>query len=272
MLQMSSEPVPEIIQWRLTLYQDAKTLAPTRYELRCDYGLTAPNQPGLARAIRTLERQGVWTRSKGSKSNSNATLFDLKGALALVQIDDNILHVLNPDRSLMIGNGGWSYTLNRAERAEKPVDVALARSAPDMSRQVLPLATGRSVFGVFEGRSPCKGIAGELQIPTHDGCMKAKWRVTLYQSPETLAPTTFRVEGTLHRNGGMEGNWARVHGRNNNREAIVYRLTPNGNGPAVFLLKGDDNVLFFLNQNQQPLVGTTDFSYTLNRRPPSGWS
>jgi hypothetical protein len=70
----------------------------------------------------------------------------------------------------------------------------------------------------------------------------------------------------------MEGNWARVHGRNNNREAIVYRLTPNGNGPAVFLLKGDDNVLFFLNQNQQPLVGTTDFSYTLNRRPPSGWS
>jgi hypothetical protein len=261
LLQIPSHPAPEVIRWKLTLHQDKKTLDPTRYELRCEYGLTAPGEPGLAKRINTLERKGEWTRSKGSRSNAGAVVFNLKGALSLVQIDDNVLHVLNPDRSLMVGDSGWSYSLNRMERAEKPVDPALDRS-PDMSYKIAPLATGRTVFGIFEGRSPCTGIAVQLQIPANAACMKAKWRITLYQNPGTLAPTTYRVEGTLYRPAGSEGNWALVR----DRGATVYRLTPGSNGPPLYLLEGDDNVLFFLNQKRQPLVGTLDFSYTLNRR------
>lgn len=266
LLQIPSNPEPEVIRWKLTLHQDEKTLAPTRYELRCDYGLTAPGEPGLAKVLNTVQRQGAWTKSKGSKPDSGAAVFELKGTLSLLQIDRNILHVLNPDRSLMIGNGGWSYSLNRDEQAEKRVDADAGTSEPDMSYQIAPLASGPKVFGVFEGRSPCKGIAGQLQIPVHPACQKAKWRVTLYQHPETLAPTTYRVEGTLYRRGAGQGNWTRIRGSQNNPQAIVYLLTPGDGSPALYLLKGDDNVVFFLNQNQQALVGDIYFSYTLNRR------
>jgi hypothetical protein len=194
------------------------------------------------------------------------TLYELNGAVSLVQVDTNILHVLNPDRSLMIGNGGWSYTLNRAEHSEKPVDRVLALAQPDMPYRISPLATGPTVFGVFEGRTPCQGIARELKISVDAACTKAKWRVSLYQNPETLAPTTYKVEGSLHRRGAREGNWTLIRGTQKGPNAIVYRLAPTKTEPALFLLKGDDNVLFFLDQDRNPLVGHGDFSYTLNRR------
>jgi hypothetical protein len=45
----------------------------------------------------------------------------------------------------------------------------------------------------------------------------------------------------------------------------VYQLSPTPDQSALLLLKGDDNVLFLLNQKREPLVGHADFSYTLNR-------
>ena len=78
------------------------------------------------------------------------------------------------------------------------------------------------------------------------------------------------MEGTLYRRDAAEGNWTRIQGGQNDPETVLYGLTPGNNGPPLYLLKGDDNVLFFLNQNQQPLVGNLDFSYTLNRRSHPG--
>ena len=183
-------------------------------------------------------------------------------SLSFVKIGDNLLHLLNPDGSLMVGNGGWSYTLNRADQAEKPGDASVT---PDMSYKISPLATGPNVFGVFEGRSPCHGIARELKLPQHAGCMKVKWRITLYQNPETSAPTTYKVEGTLHRQGAREGAWSIVHGTKADTKAIVYQLSPTQTEAALLLWKADENVLFFLNRDLEPMVGHADFSYTLNR-------
>jgi len=42
-------------------------------------------------------------------------------------------------------------------------------------------------------------------------------------------------------------------------------LNPTPTEAALLLLKADDNILFFLNQNREPMVGHADFSYTLNR-------
>jgi hypothetical protein len=145
-------------------------------------------------------------------------------SLSFVKVGENLLHLLNPDGSLMVGHGGWSYTLNGAHRAEKRVDRSLAINAPDMSYKILPLATGPTVFGVFEGRSPCHGIARELKIPQHAGCLKVKWRVTLYQDPETSAPTTYRAEGSLHRERAREGAWSIIRGATTDPSAIVYQL------------------------------------------------
>jgi hypothetical protein len=268
-LRIPTNGAPELIEWKLTLYQDATAHTPSRYELHCDYGLTVPNKPGLAKDVKTLERQGTWTLSKGTKSNPDAVVYEFNGAISLLQVDSNILHVLNPDRTLMIGNGGWSYTLNRTDHAEKRPEQALMQSQPDMSYQISPLATGPTVFGVFEGRSPCQGIARELKKSVHAGSAKVKWRVTLYQNPETLAPTTYKVESSLHRRNPREGDWSIVRGTQKDPNAIVYRLAPTKDEAALFLLKGDDNVLFFLDQSRNPLVGHCEFSYTLNRRTTS---
>src|SRR6187401_1782030 len=65
-LGISSNGAPEIIEWKLTLHRDPKMLEPTRYELHCNYGATAPNNPGIAAPVKTLERQGTWKIAKGT--------------------------------------------------------------------------------------------------------------------------------------------------------------------------------------------------------------
>ena len=264
-LRIPTNGAPELMEWKLTLYQDSKA-APSRYELHCRYGSTAPNKPGLAKDVKTLERQGTWTISKGTKSNPDATVYELDGAVSLYQVDANVLHVLNPDCTLMFATSGWSYTLNRTEHAEKSPDRALVLAQPDMSYQIAPLASGPTVFGVFEGRSPCQGIARELKSQVNAGCNKVKWRVTLYQNAETRTPTSYRIEGTLYRQNAREGQWTIMRGTAKDPNAIVYQLAAAKSEPAIFLLKGDDNVLFLLDQKRNPFVGGCDFSYTLNRR------
>lgn len=253
---------PELIEWNLTLYRNS------RYELRCRYGATVPNKPGLQKDVHRLERDGAWSIGKGMKSNFDATVYELEGGASFFQVDSNILHVLNPDRSLMFATSGWSYTLNRMEHAEKPPSQALVLDQPDMSYQIAPLASGPNVFGVFEGRSPCQGIARELKSPVHAGCSKIKWRVTLYQDPKTQGPAAYKVEGSLHRRRAREGTWTITRGTPRDPKAVVYQLAAKDE-PTLFLLKGDDNVLFFLDQNRNPMVGHCDFSYTLNRRVPA---
>lgn len=253
------------VQWELTLYQNPKNQSPTSYKLRCHHKAVTSRASGKDSKPGRLEKEGVWKLAKGTKFNPEAMVVELDGLLSLFKVDENLLHVLNPDRSLMVGNGGWSFSLNRASAAERPEPPPPA-NAPSVSYSLAPLATGPDVFGVFEGRSPCLGIARELKIALDLHRMKAKWRVTLYQNPETQAPTTYRVEGTLHRLGAREGSWSIIRGTKADPAAIVYRLAPAKGEETLFLLKGDDNVLFFLDQKQKPLVGHADFSYTLNRR------
>lgn len=54
---------------------------------------------------------------------------------------------------------------------------------------------------------------------------------------------------------------------------IIYRVYSDKWTRSLSLLKGDDNILFFIDADWRLLVGNEDFSYTLNRRkaeyPPS---
>ena len=205
-------------------------------------------------------------RSRGPRQQFIESAWRSRSALCpLFKLSDGLLHLLNPDGSLAVGNGGESYTLNRADLSEKPGDLALAMSAPEMSYKISPLATGPTVFGVFEGRTPCLGISRELKIPQSGACIKAKWRVTLYRNPETQAPTTYKTEGSLFREGAREGAWSMTRGTATDASATVCQLHPTPTQPALSLWKADDNVLLFLNQNREPLVGHADFSYTLNQ-------
>jgi hypothetical protein len=259
-------PIPEEAElplvWQLSLY-DTKTAAPATYALRCEFRLPASTQ-GEKAAPKILEKRGAMSLSQGTKSNPQATVYELEGAFSLLKLNADVLHLLNRDRSLMVGNGGWSYTLYRTAAAEKIAPPPRA-DKPSVSYTLTPLASGPSVLGVFEGRSPCYRIADALKLPVED-CMKAKWRVTLYQDPSKQTPTTYKIEGTLHRAGAREGRYAIVQGSADDPQAVVYQLAPTQKEAGLHLLKGDDNVLFFLDADRKPLVGHADFSYTLNRK------
>jgi hypothetical protein len=186
--------------------------------------------------------------------------------LAFAQVGENLLHPLDAERGLMLGDGGHSYTLCRADAAEKQVDPALALTIPDMSYTIAPLAMGDTVFGVFEGRTPYQIIARQLNIQRHSAGFKAKWRITLYKDPATGRPTTYKVEGTLFRRDVREGTWTIGRGTKDDEKAVVFELAAAGTQETIQLLQGDNDVLFFLDSERRPLVGHADFSYTLNRR------
>jgi hypothetical protein len=239
----------ERVRWKVTLQRD-----PARYELQYEYGASAKGV-----------REGEWNVRRGIKSDPRAIVYDLRGAFALAQVDVNLIQVLDDDGNYRIGNGGWSFTLNRSDHAEELVDEEAARTVPDMSYPVSSLSTGPDVYAVFGGRTPCQGIARQLNVRVPRGCSKAKWRLTLYRDPATRVPTRYKVEGSLFTGGAREGSWKIVRGLGEDSDALVYRLDATATQPELLLLKGDENVLFMLNEARDPRVGHAEFSYTLDR-------
>jgi hypothetical protein len=139
-----------------------------------------------------------------------------------------------------------------------------------------PIPKGPSVLGVFEGRPPCKGLAEQLRIATDADCAKLKCVLIFYRDSLTMEPAKFTLsisgggdvvkqEGSSYRQKVLEGKWGIVRGIKSNENAEVYRLDFGKPGIYLYLLKGDDNVLFVLDENKEFRVGNQEFSYTLNR-------
>jgi hypothetical protein len=240
-LRIPSQAACDLIQWQLWIDEG-------RYRLRVIYGASVQGEPGPGNPV-TIAREGTAT-SKGR-------LYVLEGGPSFRFIAPNVIHAIDSNSRLMRGNGGWSYTLYWANGAEPAAGLPL----PSMSYPVAPLSTGPMVAGAFEGRSPCQRIARQLRIMVDRGCFKAKWRLTLYQNPQTHAPTTYKIEGSLFADGAREGSWQIL-----TKPAVVYRLAAAGGQPALSLLEGDKDVLFLLGSDLRPMSGNADWSYTLNRR------
>lgn len=122
-------------------------------------------------------------------------------------------------------------------------------NVPSKTTGRMPIASGPTVLGVFDGRFPCAEIYRDWKLPARPECQKLKWSLTLFHDPETQQPTTY----SLNR-GKREGKWA-----------IVYQLDSDKPEVSVYLLKGDDNVLFVLDQQRHFRVGNAYLSYNLNR-------
>ncbi|MGA0560144.1 hypothetical protein ACO2Q8_26010 [Larkinella sp. VNQ87] len=137
---------------------------------------------------------------------------------------------------------------------------ARATNTPSKTYSRTPLAEGPTVVGTFEGRFPCAEIYRDWKMPVRPECVKLKWGLTLFQDPATHQPTTYR----LNRN-TREGTWAIVRGTKTDPNAVVYQLDSDKPEVSIYLLKGDDNVLFVLDQERNFRVGNDYLSYTLNR-------
>ena len=121
------------------------------------------------------------------------------------------------------------------------------------------------MIGVFDGRTPCRDLAKQINEIVTTECTKIKWRLTLYKNADSVNQGTYELIGFVYKKDNPRmGKWHIVKGIESNPEAIVYQLDQDGREP-LFLMKGDDNILFFLDQEKKLMAGNRDFSYTLNR-------
>ena len=239
----------ERITWELVL--SGRT--PSSFVLRIVYGMQARNAPGFDAGGTAITLNGDATA--GGDAIVRLSLERAARSLAFRKIGHNLLHLLDERSALMIGNGGWSYTLSRAGTAIEPD--APASFVPASDRNL-------SAAAVFDGRTPCQGIAAQMGVRAGTNCAKLKWRLKLYHDTATRAPTRYVLEGTLYRSAPRTGRWTVVT-RKDNPNVLVYQLDPDRPGATLSLLRADDNILFFLNRDGGFLVGDSFFSYTLNR-------
>ncbi|MFC5409327.1 hypothetical protein ACFPMF_08425 [Larkinella bovis] len=115
MLSIPTTTECEMIQWNLALYRDPRNQNPTVYKLHYTYGMSKPSTTGFQDGMGSGTKEGNWSMQQEGK---NKTFYRLEPsasapAISFVRLDDNLLHLLDPDGKLMIGHAGWSYTLNR---------------------------------------------------------------------------------------------------------------------------------------------------------------
>ncbi|HET6768054.1 MAG TPA: hypothetical protein VFH08_11665 [Chitinophagaceae bacterium] len=227
----------DFIRWRLSLTD-------VMYKLECNYGIGRPNTNGFVKDGKKVVLTGAVKRQE------NIYILQNKNAgLRLAELNANLLHILNEDNRLLIGNGGWSYTINR-------IDPSINDKSTISAKQVVV-----SDSAVFEGRTPC-GVPGIIERGKE--CYKLKWLIVLYGNAAKNEPTSYKIIGTPYRaEGGRRGNWTITSGRNGQ---ISYHLIDEKGKPFIHLLKLDEGVLVFTDAKGNLLVGDLDFSYTLNRR------
>jgi hypothetical protein len=270
LLNIPAEAQCDRTKWNLTLYANPRTQSPTTYRLRSEYGYHVDNRTLIMKGSHV--REGNWRIATGGKADRYAPVYQLdpsdpQRTIAFQRIDSNIIHLLERDGSLVIGNAAQSFTLSRID---KPTNAAFALEEVSIKRLAstpnVPTSTPVRVFG---GRTPCREVAGQLKHPVAADCMKLKWELTLNQDPKTFNPTTFKMRGTLFRDFEREGKWSILQGRSADANATIYKLDFDKVERPLFLLKADDNILFFLHNDGSLMVGNSDFSYTLNRESDS---
>src|SRR5687768_13397210 len=90
----------DFIRWKLKII-DLK-----EFNLSCSYGIGKPNTNGFT------DEKKLQVNGTVNAKDQVITLSSQAKVLSLLILNDNIIHILNKDGSMMVGNGGWSYTLN----------------------------------------------------------------------------------------------------------------------------------------------------------------
>ncbi len=244
------------IKWRVSLFDSGK------YDLTREWGFHIDNRTYLPKG--TASFTGTWKIGKGRTGDPNGVVVQLDGdkpnSIGFALFDQNILHLLDPNKSLTLGDSGASYTLSRTGKSAFLPNGTSGATDRDETAETN-----------FSGRSPCREIAQQINHPVDADCFKLKWSINFYRDQQTRTPTTYRLWGTLYRNEARgtetirEGKWKVTKGTKNDPNAIVYELDSFGSDGPILLLKADRDVLFFTTKDGRVLVGNEDFSYTLNR-------
>ena len=224
----------DFIRWQLKI-TDLK-----EFRLSCTYGIGKPNTNGF------IKEWKVECKGQVNFRDNILTFLSNGKSLSTLVLNQNILHILNEDGTMMTGNGGWSYTLNTRD----PIQTS------EINLRQKNIGFKDSV--VFVGRTPCRGVEELLILRSRPECYKKKWLVRLYKDNSSASSGTYK----LGSDGSRTGKWVL---KKNNAGMIIYRLDLN-NKNALDLLHVDENIVYILDGKAGIMVGDHDFSYSLNRR------
>ena len=259
----------EMMKWSLTLNKDPKKFTPTTFDLIYEYGMPKQGTRGFMDGSKKVVLNGTWVTEKGALTNKLAPIITLtatgaKVSLSFLQPDENVLHLLDDTKALMVGNGAWSYTLNRKE----PV----SQNSLIPGDNLVPKVSGDTdTVGIFVGRTPCYSGLTIINNIAQSGCQLVKCELVLLQDVNTHTPANFVLKTVYVGKGDNKyttiGKWEMLQYTTRNATAIVYQLKPDATTSTnpISLLKGDDNILFFMETDGRLLVGNNYSSYTLNR-------
>ncbi|MFN8358023.1 MAG: hypothetical protein U0Y10_26410 [Spirosomataceae bacterium] len=253
-LSIPNETKIDFIKWDLTFNTQ------NTFVLNIVYGESQPNTLGFKQGGQKKSYQGEY---RISKDNGNE-IYHLKSSsfqtgISMIKLNANVFHLLTPQKQLMVGNGGWSYTLNNITPNKNIYPLpTLANSTAILSDTSLQI--------IYDGRTPCQDFAEENNLTVSQSCFKLKWKLILNRDPKTLQPTTYTLKRTNSRETDIKGNWTIIKELEPNQNAIVLQLDPDKPNQTISLLVGDENVLFFLHKDKNLFVGNDNFSFTLNKR------
>ena len=272
MLQVSSGANCEMMKWKLTLYKEANMQSPSSFELDCTYGVPKQGTRGFVEGTKTMQLKGKCSIEQGIAGNAKATVYKMAGdnnvTLSFFRPDQNILHLLAGDKSLVVGSAAWSYTLSRKEPVYGP-----GKTFSPVAISQMKLSSRSSIIGTFEGRAPCTKLLKDLHGITSANCGLVKCQLKLFLDSIMHTPSRF-ILNTIYVGFGDDnrymatGTWKVLQGTVADPTAIVYQLTPEKarSGSSILLQKADDNILFFLDNNTHLLAGNEYVSYTLNKK------
>ncbi|MBL7698973.1 MAG: hypothetical protein JNK79_12485 [Chitinophagaceae bacterium] len=241
-LKISHSTPIDFIRWDLQLRQ------PRKFILTITYGESQPNTLGFKNGGTQVKFEGAYQVAVIDRIATYTLRTGPGAGLSLKMINDQLLHVVANDGTLMVGNGGWSYTLTKKNTT------TIARPLAIKS----PLRAFKDSITIFEGRTPCQEISEEYNFGAPSGCFKLKWLLTLTKDSSSYRSGTFVLNRTLERANLINGKWSID-------SSGVIRLEP-VKGQPMSLISGDENVLFFMNKEGAVFNGDENFSYVLNRR------
>ena len=212
----------DFIRWKLVT-------GGNQYALQCDYGIGKPNSNGF------INPKRIDIKGKLIKEGNYYQLHHNNKRILLAALNAHVLHFAKADKSLMTGNGGWSYNLYS--------------SGTNLLMDIKPKPIALIDSMVFEGRTPCGEIA-KLGLRLSENCYKLKWSLVLYASKGK--PTTYITRGSI---GTKTGNWKLKKGM-----IILESVQP------VYFIMPEENILLFTDAKWKLLQGDEDFGFTLNRK------
>lgn len=256
MLKIADGKVIDFVRWSLQL-NEAGT-----FQMDYSYGESRPNTLALKADSIHLQVIGTFNIEQPGITEGFRQVYHFKTEkegidFRMVKVTENLFHILTARQQLMVGNGGWSYQLNRKEPVPAQELFIQTRLLDDTSGKM-----------VFDGRTPCRQIAADHpEMKKSDACFKLKWRLILYRDPVSRQPTTYSFRKIIDNQPQQAtGRWTMRKGVGALMGSVIYTIDPEDPHTTMSFLVGDDNVLIFLDKQMRPYPGNEHFSVALNRR------